>query len=215
MNRSFGHTRILAIEGIDGAGKSVLAAELARRLRAEGARVHVTRLSITMAGVFREMVDRPSGGERRYQDVLPGDFRRAAYLVDAIAQFHHLAESYASHDWLLFDRWLPTYDAYGTGTGRYEPYYRMLADVLPKPDLLVHLTIPPAVAAARIRARGDWTVDHWEQAQLLADLERLDRTYRALFADRADVVAVDALPPAAQVAATVLALTGGMAGSRT
>lgn len=196
------------MEGIDGAGKSVLVAGLAARLGDAGLSALVTRLSPTMAGIFRSMVDRSTHGAARYQDVLPGDFRRAAYIVDAVAQFHHLAAVHARHDWLLFDRWLPTYDVYGSGAGRHDAHYRRLAGTLPRPDVLLHLRVAPSVAQERIRSRGDWTVDHWSTQQLQADLERLDAAYRREFAGRTDVVTVDGEGSATEVCAAVLALMG-------
>lgn len=174
--------RIVAVEGIDGGGKSTLVRNLAAALTARGQRVHVDRLSTQMGSVFRELIDETVPGTGRYQDVLPGPFRRAAYVVDAVVQFHHRAELYGRHDYVLFDRWLPTYDVYCDGAGRHDDWYRRVAATLPTPDVLLHVKVSPEVAAERVRRRGDWTVDNWSADQLLDDLRRLDARYAQVMA---------------------------------
>ncbi|MFJ9772630.1 dTMP kinase [Kitasatospora sp. NPDC101157] len=199
--------RLVAVEGIDGSGKSTLISTLVERL-GPGARAE--RLSPRMAGVFRELVDEPSGGLERYQDVVPGDLRHGAYLVDAIAQFHYLAEEYDANDWLLFDRWLTTYRVYCSGRSVHDEWYARLEAALPRPDLLIHVRTPPPVAFERIRRRGDWTVDHWSEDRLMADLERLDAAYTRALAD-VPHVAVDGSLPAEEVADHVQSLLLGLA----
>ncbi|MFJ7625091.1 hypothetical protein ACIQZN_01215 [Streptomyces sp. NPDC097595] len=194
--------RIIAVEGIDGSGKSTLARRLVQLL---GPRARYERLSPRMAGVFRELVDEPSGQRERYQDVIPDALRRSAFLVDAQAQFHYLEKRYAACDWLVFDRWLTTYDVYAPGRSAHDDLYRLLADDLPRPDLLLHVRTPPRTAFARIERRGDWTVDHWSPERLMADLERLDAAYAELLAG-VPHTAVDGTAPAEEVARHVLGL---------
>lgn len=136
-----------------------------------------------MGGVFRDLVDRPAESAVRYQDVIPGELRNAAYVVDAIAQFHYRRQEYADCDWLVFDRWLPTYDVYCEGRSVHDEWYRELRRCLPEPDVLVRLRTSPRVAAERVAARGDWTADHWSAERLLADLTRLHGAYDRVLAD--------------------------------
>ena len=172
--------RILAVEGIDGSGKSTLV----KRITGESsARFRSERLSPCMGGVFRDLVDRPAESAVRYQDVIPGELRNAAYVVDAIAQFHYRRQEYADCDWLVFDRWLPTYDVYCEGRSVHDEWYRELRRCLPEPDVLVRLRTSPRVAAERVAARGDWTADHWSAERLLADLTRLHGAYDRVLAD--------------------------------
>ena len=183
--------RIVAVEGIDGAGKSTLMRNLADALTARGDRVHIERLSAQMASVFKEVVDRAGSGANRYQDMLPGPFRRAAYIVDAAVQFRYRADFYSTLDWLLFDRWLQTYDVYCDGQGRHEELYQGIAGTIPEPFALLHVKVSPETALRRIRSRGDWTVDNWSPDRLLADLQRLDALYDKRLADEPRVLRLD------------------------
>ncbi|MFG2484193.1 hypothetical protein ACGFSI_15690 [Streptomyces virginiae] len=177
--------RILAVEGIDGSGKTTL---LRRVAEAMGSAAHMERLSPHMGAVFRELVDSPADSSVRYQDVIPGSLRRFAYVADAISQFHYLDSAYSSHDWVLFDRWLPTYDVYCEGESAHDEWCRELAGLLPVPDLLIRLRTSPKVAAGRVRSRGDWTADHWSPQRLLEDLTRLDLGYDRALAETPHVV---------------------------
>ncbi|NED91182.1 hypothetical protein G3I76_65275 [Streptomyces sp. SID11233] len=170
--------RILALEGIDGSGKTTAVGRIAEEF---GPAVRTERLSPRMGGVFRELIKESPESTARYQDLIPGALRHAAYVIDAISQFHYLDTEYARHDWLVFDRWLPTYEVYCEGRGVHDDWYRRLADLLPVPDLLIRLRTSPEVAARRVTRRGDWTADHWSAERLLADLTRLDRGYDRAF----------------------------------
>ncbi|WP_406451889.1 hypothetical protein OG782_17205 [Streptomyces sp. NBC_00876] len=170
--------RIIALEGIDGSGKTTVVRRIAEEF---GNSVRTERLSPHMGAVFRELVGESPESAARYQDVIPGDLRRGAYVIDAISQFHYLDSEYTGFDWLVFDRWLPTYEVYCGGRGVHDAWYRRLAGLLPVPDLLIRVRTSPRVAAGRVAARGDWTADHWSEERLLADLTRLDRGYDRAF----------------------------------
>ncbi|WP_255949505.1 hypothetical protein [Streptomyces odontomachi] len=170
--------RILAVEGIDGSGKSTLVSRITNKSSLNS---RSERLSPCMGGIYRDLVDVPSQSKTRYQDVIPGDLRYGSFIIDAIAQFHYRSQEYAQYDWLVFDRWMPTYDVYCEGKSVYDEWYQRVARCLPEPDLLVRLRATPRVAAERVTARGDWTADNWSAERLLADLTRLDERYdRAL-----------------------------------
>jgi dTMP kinase len=180
--------RIVALEGIDGAGKSAVAAAVEREL---GTRYRVlkTRLSVQMGEIFRQIVDVPAQGRIRYQDVIPGRFRSFTYVVDAAVQFRYLASLYDTYDLLIFDRWLPTYEVYCFGDEAVAPppggdpsgeeWLRRLMGCIPRPDIVFYLRVDPRAAALRLAQRGDWTARHWGSEALLADLTRLDARYRA------------------------------------
>jgi thymidylate kinase len=197
--------RIGAVEGIDGGGKSTLVRSLVAALAERGEKAHAERLSAEMGRVFRGLPDRTVPAAGRYQDVLPGAFRRAAYVVDAVLQFEHRGAFYDRHDWVLFDRWLPTYDVYCDGLSRHDQWWRRVAATLPTPAVLLHVKVSPEVAVERLRRRGDWTVDNWSGQELLDDLRRLDERYEELLADRPTAVRLDGDRGPAEVLAAALA----------
>jgi hypothetical protein len=102
---------VIAVEGIDGAGKSSLCERLADALGGPG-RARVTRLSSHTGALPREMVEDPPEPRRhsdqlgddpaagaptvRHQDVVPAGLRGAAHTVDALVRFSYLDETYRS-----------------------------------------------------------------------------------------------------------------------
>lgn len=200
--------QIIALEGIDGAGKTAVAKALELEL-SDHIRVLRCRLSAQMGGVLRTLVDDAESGDRRYQDVIPAGFRVAAYLVDAAVQFRYEQARYQQYDLLIFDRWLPTYDVYCAGGMEALPnadWYRRLTEVIPAPGEVFHLVVDPAVAAARVRHRGDWTATHWSQQQLRADLSRLASLYETAM-DPLRCRRIDAGLPLGQVVDAILGPT--------
>jgi dTMP kinase len=196
--------RLIALEGIDGAGKTTLATALVDRLGLNGRTALSSRLSARSAGIFRALVG-DVGQSVRYQDVLPGAFRRTSYIIDAVAQFGYLKETYEKYDYLIFDRWLPTYDVYCPGRSVHDEWYEKMMTTLPQPDLLFHLRVSPEVAAERIAGRGDWSLENWGPAELLADLRRLCAAYDDRMARCRGVVVLDANATADELLAQVLA----------
>jgi thymidylate kinase len=198
---------VIAVEGIDGAGKSSLCERLAAALGGPPAAL-VTRLSPHGGALVREMVEgpgEPGSGPVRYQDVVPPGLRRAVYTVDALAQFHYLGETYRASRAVLFDRWLPTYEVYCGPFDTHAGWYEAMAALIPRPAALIHLRVDPEVALERLTARGDWTARHWSEAALLADLRRLDAAYGRVMAGLPHV-ALDGNAPADAVTGAALAL---------
>ena len=127
---------IVALEGIDGAGKTTLAAALCTRLAEAGWRPRSSRLSPQMGMAMRRLVDEPTGGAQRYQDVVPSGFRHAVYVMEAAVQFTYMAEAADPADLYVFDRWLQTYDAYCEPPAVHAEWVRAVAATVPVPDVL-------------------------------------------------------------------------------
>lgn len=193
---------VIAVEGIDGAGKSSLAQRLVELLGGSAIN-HLTRLSPQSGAVLRELVA-GDGDTVRYQDVAPPGLRRAIYTVDALVQFRYLAERYGGCRNVVFDRWLQTYEAYCGPFDTHERWYELLKAQIPRPTILFHLRVDPQVAFERLVGRGDWTARHWSADRLLDDLRRLAARYDEMMATT-DHVVLDANQDAEAVTAAALA----------
>lgn len=195
---------IVALEGIDGAGKTTLAAALCTRLAGAGRRPRSSRLSPQMGAAMRRLVDQPTGGAQRYQDVVPSGFRHAVYVMEAAVQFAYMAEVGEPADLYVFDRWLQTYDAYCDPPAVHLEWVRAVAATVPAPDVLAYVRVRPEVAAQRLAARGDWTAEHWSAAALADELRVRYEAYESMDWPAGTVV-VDGSRPADEVLAALAA----------
>lgn len=159
---------LIAIEGIDGAGKTTLARRLATALEATGARVVLSKEPTN--GMW---------GTRLRQSAATGRLRpdEEVELLIRDRQEHVntlIAPALARGDIVILDRYFPSMVAYQGAAGL------PLDDLLernafaPRPDVLLLLDLPPLTGLARIRGRGD-APNHFETQD---NLERC----RAIFA---------------------------------
>ena len=187
--------RLVALEGIDGCGKSTQARILADRLDA----VATFEPGATPLGAaLRTLLLAPDG-----DTVAP----RAEALLMAADRAQHVTEVIAPA--LEAGRWVVT-DRYSASTLAYQGYGRGLdragleslvgwATGGLRPDLTILFDLPVEVAAAR-RGGGD---DRME-AEGLAFLQRVADGFLALAAERQDPwLVVDATAPVDEVAASV------------
>ncbi|MCD9085262.1 dTMP kinase [Stenotrophomonas sp. SY1] len=190
---------LIAIEGIDGAGKTTLAQSLARVLEAAGARVVLGK----------EPTNGPWGTRLR-QTAATGRLspeQEVEFLLHDRRQ--HVEEviqpALARGDVVILDRYFPSMVAYQGAAGL--PLDEMLHanDFAPRPNLLLLLDLAPEQGLERIRARGD-KPNHFETAQ---NLERCRVIFNQL--ELPGKVVIDASQGEAEVlrdvhAATVAAL---------
>jgi dTMP kinase len=146
--------RLITIEGVDGAGKSTLAAALARALAGRGVRVELLHEpgGVALAERIAELVKDPSaeiGG-------------RAEALLYAAARAQLVQERVepllADGAWVLLDRFVDSSLAY-QGAGRRLGVERvrainLLATGALTPDRTLLLRVAPALGRSRLRARG-------------------------------------------------------------
>jgi dTMP kinase len=143
---------LLAIEGIDGAGKSTHVAALARRLRARGFRVAVRRLY--RHGVFHETAcDVLRLALRRRSKRLLRVERLARVLDTVGVWFREVEPALGRHDFVILDRSLETHAAAALGRGIPASFVRSWLRSFPQADATVLLDLPARDALARIRAR--------------------------------------------------------------
>lgn len=196
--------RIVAVEGLDGAGKSSLVHGMRER-SPDPARVGIGRVGRAVTGAFRELIERDDDTVL-YQDVLPPAFRMQAYLFDAATQFTYLHEQYSAYDVVLFDRWMHTAEVYCAPVDEHVELFAQLRRHIPVPDAVVYLRVDPELACERLRQRGDRWCKIYSQTQLRDKMTRLHDGYEALFADSPDVWVVDGAQPRDRVLAAAMAV---------
>jgi dTMP kinase len=154
--------RLIAFEGIDGAGKTTQARRLAATLRADGLEVIETK----------EPTNGPIGQRIRASAQtgrLPIDEELALFVADRREHVATLIRpALARGAWVLVDRYYPSTVAYQGARGKDPAELLALNESFaPRPDLLLIFDIDPRIGLARVRARGD-VADLFEQVDQLA-----------------------------------------------
>lgn len=161
---------LIAIEGIDGAGKSTLARGLADALEQAGAEVVLSK----------EPTNGPWGTQLRASAAtgrLSPQEEVELLLRDRRQHVEELVEpALARGAVVILDRYFPSMVAYQGAAGLPVDELLQLNAFAPRPHLLLLLDLPPATGLARIRARGD-VPNHFETAQ---NLERCRAIFQQL-----------------------------------
>ncbi len=137
--------RLIAVEGIDGSGKSTQLRLLLRWLQAAGLPVHLTAWN--SSPVVHEATRRAKR-ERSLQP-LTFSLMHAADLADRLER-EILPRLRAGHI-VLADRWAATAFARDAARGCDPEWLRRLYAFAPRPHLAVYFRVPPDVAVARIQ----------------------------------------------------------------
>ena len=159
----------VAVEGVDGAGKSTFTRTLARRLRRRGLRVRVRH----------EPADASLG--RYAQQVGPRDPWSSAvfFTLDRYLAHDGLARDLARADVVLSDRsfWSTiAYQGSAVRPGDRRRLYRMQRAATRAPDRVILLDLPADVAVQRVGGRGSSRAPFERQRTLT----RVGRAYRHL-----------------------------------
>jgi len=153
--------RLVAIEGLDGAGKRTLVDALTSALSAGGARVARAAFPRYEADVFGPLVADALHG--RLGDLTDSVYGMGVlFALDRRAAADELRAALAESDVLLVDRYLASNAAYGAarlhqdGAGTFVDWVRALEldrFGIPAPDLQLLLRVPREVAAERAARR--------------------------------------------------------------
>ncbi len=195
--------RLITIEGIDGAGKSTLAAALEQALRERGKTVALLREpgGVQVAERIRELVKDPALDIGARAEALLYAAARAQLVEQAIEP------RLAAGDWVMLDRFVDSSLAY-QGGGRRLGIERVravneFATTQLRPDRTLLLALDPARGRARSRARPD-PVDRLEReddhffARIVQAYDELAR------ADPERIRVIDAGQPPGDVLAAAL-----------
>jgi dTMP kinase len=167
-------SRLIVIEGLDGAGTTTQVRRLVEHLNARGQRAHATR----------EPSDGPVG--RLIREMLTGGHaidgqaisQNTFGLLFAADRFDHLQREIepklTAGTWVVSDRYYHSSLAY-QGTGADRDWIAMLNARARKPDITVFLKVKPEIAAARRMAAGR-TQELFEDLQMQREV---DAGYRA------------------------------------
>jgi dTMP kinase len=183
---------LIAIEGIDGAGKTTLAHTLRDTLSVDGCTVNLSK----------EPTNGPWGMQMRASAstgrLTPEEELRLLILDRRQHVDELVAPALARGEIVILDRYFPSNVAYQGAAGLGIDDLMQANAFAPRPDLLLLLDLAPEVGLARIRLRGD-KPNHFETA------DNLDRC-RAIFRDMAlpHTALLDATRTADTVAADAL-----------
>jgi dTMP kinase len=200
--------RFITIEGIDGAGKTTLAAALKESLQGRGVDVRLLREpgGVEASERVRELVKDPAVRIGARAEALLYAAARAQLVEEAVRPLLD------SGTWVLLDRFVDSSLAYqgagrGLGVEQIRAINRFATGEL-EPDRTLLLEIDPALARARSRARL-LGLDRLE-GESDDFFHRIDRAYRDLAAtDPGRIRAIDAgESPAAVLEAALDALDG-------
>jgi dTMP kinase len=202
-------TRLIVLEGLDGAGTTTQSRRLVAHLHASGRRAHLTREP--SEGPIGQLIREMLTGRHAIPDQA---IRQSTFgLLFAADRLDHLQREVepqlAAGALVVSDRWYHSSLAY-QGTGADRDWITSLNARARRPDLTIFLEVRPDVAAQR-------RVDAGRVEELFDDLrmqQEVDAGYRATIAElralgeRIDVI--DGEQPADAVFQTIVTLVGDL-----
>ena len=183
---------LVALEGIDGAGKTLVASLVAGRLRGRGLSVLVTRepWSPEYRALIRSLPDDD------YSPVIEA----LLFAADRLVHVERIiVPGLASHDVVITDRYYYSSAAYQGARGVPVPWILGINAFAPEPDLAVYLDVPPDEGLRRRARAGRQDLSRFEKLDIL---RRAREIYLAMV-EAGLLTIVDATGPPGRVAARV------------
>ena len=187
--------KIVAVEGIDGAGKTTLINNLKRDLKKNGVKVHV----------LKPIVDTPSGlAVRKYLEGKEYTFSSRNHLIysyltamlECMDFVNKIREEADNNTIVILDRWLFSTYIYGfigySADNSLETFKKMLesySELVDKIDLSLLVDLDVDIALERIKARdGDTGKDYYSNKDKLEAIRTTSlRAYELLEDNRLDL----------------------------
>lgn len=146
--------RLIAIEGIDGAGKSTLAANLYRRLGDAGfqARLVQRYWNSSLTALWRRALERDAVTQR--------DAALLAAADSAFGQEGILNPALRAGEVVVADRYVYSHIVHFAARGVTRPHLEVWFSGFAAPDVILYLDAPPEIARDRLAAKGK--PDFWE-----------------------------------------------------
>ena len=187
----------IAIDGIDGTGKTTQAAKLVKRLNGEGLKVELTKEPTDgpIGSIIRSMLS--SSAER--PSLLSLQLLFTADRNEHVIAYKGVMES--KDVILVSDRYYLSTVAYGSASGISAEYLKLINSIFPKPDLSIIFEAKPEIVMGRIDRRG--------QKEIFEHVEFLNKVQAAYRSEFPDAVFIDATKPLEAVHEDVYAVVKG------
>jgi dTMP kinase len=183
---------LIVLEGIDGAGKSTVARELASRLRDRGLDILETcEPTQSSAGLeLRRLLAQSERTSTAEEELALFEADRAEHVQKLVRP------ALESGRWVLQDRTFYSTAAYQGARGMdVEEILRRSRQIAPEPDLTLWLELDPETGLERIR-KGREALSSFER---LEAMRGVDRIYRSLHEQIPTMVRIDARQPLARI----------------
>ncbi len=178
---------LLAIEGIDGAGKGTLCRELLARANAAGVRAATLSFPRYEQTQFSDLIGRYLRGEMGEIDQVPVRYTALLYGGDRFESRDQLLDLIAAHDLVILDRYVASNIAYNAAKVAEDERAELIAWIeqleyglfsLPRPDLTLLLATSTALADRLVgqKAARSYTED-------TRDLHEANRDFLSIVAD--------------------------------
>ncbi|NOZ83019.1 MAG: dTMP kinase [Euryarchaeota archaeon] len=184
---------LIALEGIDGSGKSTQARLLARWLQSRGVRVHLTSEPTQgeIGRLLRRMLRRAE---------LLGRTEALLFAADRSEHVREIQEVLASGS-VVVTEYVYSSFAYQSASGVELEWLRAVNSFAPDAELVLCLDLPASLALARIGGQRRLTGEHYEREGFL---ERVRRAYLELAEHYENFEVVDATRSIREVHADIV-----------